>query len=240
MARLAKGQAFSVYTEPSFQFWYEEKWYTEQGAKTILESGTKEDIATLRSEYTRMRDVAQKRIKRLAKTFPESKAYQQNKAGFAKLRDLDAKNLAKAFSQLAKFVKASTSTVTGQRKAQEKTTATLNKAVGAGSESEDGKTQAGVTKENYWRVMRILEAVRQQKLATIYGSDRIVTLAETTLSMSQDQFDAVIDNLDSFLKNTDTLDVDLEVYMHKKKIKDSQKIDIDDFMEKMGYKTVSE
>ena len=238
MARLPKGQAFSVYTEPSFQFWYDEKWYTEQGAKTILESGTKDDISALRSEYTRMRDVAQKRIKRLAKQFPESKSYQENKEGFAKLRDIEPQNLAKAFTKLAKFVKASTSTVTGQRKAQEKTTATLNKAVGAGSEKEDGKIQAGVTKENYWRVMRILEAVRQQKLATLYGSDRIVTLAETTLSMSEDQFDKILDNLESFLKNTNTLDVDTEVYMHENKIEDSQSIDIDDFMEKMGYKTV--
>ena len=240
MARMPKGQAFSVYTEPSFKFWFDEKWYTEQGAKTILESGTKDDISTLRSEYTRMRDVAQKRIKRLAKQFPESKAYQQNKAGFDRLRDIEPQNLAKAFAKLAKFVRASTSTVTGQRKAQEKTTATLNKAVGAGSESADGKTQAGVTKENYWRVMRILEAVRQQKLAAIYGSDRIVTLAETTLSMSQDQFDKILDNLDSFLKNTDSLDVDLEVYMQENDIKDSQRIDIDDFMAKMGYKTVAE
>lgn len=235
MARIPKGQSFSVYTEPSFQFWYDEKWYTEQGAKTILESGTKEDISTLRSEYTRMRDVAQKRLKRLAEKYPESKAYQQNKGGFAKLRDIAPQNLAKAFSQLSKFVRASTSSVTGQRKAQEKTTATLNKAVGAGSKGADGKKQAGVTKENYWRVMRILEAVRQQKLATIYGSDRIVTLAETTLSLSQDQFEQIIDNLDSFLKNTDILEVDLAVYMHDNNIDEAQSIDIDDFMTKMGY-----
>lgn len=240
MARLPKGQSFSVYTEPSFQFWYDEKWYTEQGAKTILESGTKDDIATLRSEYTRMRDVAQKRIKRLAEKFPESKAYEKNKGGFAKLRDIEPRNLAKAFAQLAKFVRASTSTVTGQRKAQEKTTATLNKAVGAGSKDANGNKQAGVTKENYWRVMRILEAVRQQKLATVYGSDRIVTLAELTLSMSQDQFDAIIDNLDSFLQNTDTLEADLKVYMHENGIEESQSIDIDDFMAKMGYGDESE
>ena len=133
-------------------------------------------------------------------------------------------------------MRAKTSTVTGQRRAQEKTIDTLNKAVGAGSKSADGKKQAGVTKENYWRVMRVLEAVRQQKLATVYGSDRIITLAETTLSMSQDQFEQVIDNLDSFLQNTGTLDVDLEVYMHDNKIDDAQSIDIDDFMDKMGYR----
>lgn len=222
-------------TDPSFQFLYEDKWYTEQGAKTILESGTKDDISVLRSEYTRMRDVAQKRIKRLGEKFPESKAYQQNKMGFPKLRDISPKDLAKAFSQLAKFVKASTSTVTGQRIAQAKTTSTLNKAVGAGEDTGGGKKQAGVTKENYWRVMRILEEVRKQKLSTIYGSDTIVTLAETTLSLSQDQFEKVIDNLDAFLKNTDTLDVDLAVYMKENNIDDSQSVDIDDFMSKMGY-----
>lgn len=240
MARLPKGQSFSVYTEPSFQFWYDEKWYTEQGAKTILESGTMDDISTLRSEYTRMRDVAQKRIKRLAEKFPESKAYDKNREGFPKLRDIEPRDLAKAFSQLAKFVRASTSTVTGQRKAQEKTTATLNKAVGGGSKDANGKKQAGVTKENYWRVMKILEAVRQQKLATVYGSDRIVTLAETTLSMSQDQFDKILDNLGSFLENTNTLEADLAVYMHDNGIDESQSIDIDDFMDKMGYRDESD
>ena len=65
MARLPKGQDFSVYSSPSFQFWYEDKYYTVQGAETIMSIGTKDDIATMRAEYTRMRDVAQKRIKRL-------------------------------------------------------------------------------------------------------------------------------------------------------------------------------
>ena len=227
-------------TEPSFQFWYDDKWYTEQGAKTILESGTKDDISTLRSEYTRMRDVAQKRIKRLAKTFPESQTYQQHQEGFAKLRDIDPRNLAKAFSELSKFVRASTSSVTGQRRAQEKTIATLNKAVGAGTD-ESGYTQAGVTKENYWRVIKILNKVRKLKIARVYGSDKIVTLAETTLGFTNDQFDKVLDNLETFLDNANSLQADLEMYMAEKnkELKESgsdevmsyQKVDIDEFME---------
>lgn len=227
-------------SEPSFKFWYDEKWYTEQGAKTILESGTKEDIATLRSEYTRMRDVAQKRLKRLGQTYSESQTYQQKQAGFAKLRDIDQRNLAKAFSELAKFVRASTSTVTGQRRAQEKTTATLNKAVGAGTD-ETGYTQAGVTKENYWRVIKILNKVRKLKVARVYGSDKIVTLAETTLGFTSDQFDKVLDNLETFLDNANSLQADLEMYIAQKneELKESgsdevmsyQKVDIDEFME---------
>ena len=52
-------------TEPSFQFWFDEKWYTVQGAETMARIGTKDDYSTMKSEYTRMRDVAQKRLKRL-------------------------------------------------------------------------------------------------------------------------------------------------------------------------------
>ena len=241
MARMPKGQSFSAYTEPSFQFWFEDKWYTEQGAKTMIEAGTKDDIATLRSEYTRMRDTAQKRIKRLGKLYPESKAYQAHPEGFPKLRDIEPQNLAKAFSELAKFVRAKTSTVTGQRRAQEKTTNTLNEAIGAGQDDGSGKgtKQSPVTKDNYWRVIKILNGVRQMKIASVYGSDKIVTLADVTLGLSSDQFDQVMDHLEKFLDNIDSLGADLEIYrnsyMDEQDKKDLHRVDIDDFMEKMGY-----
>ena len=50
-------------TDPSFKFWFEEKWYTVQGAESMARLGTKDDLSTMRAEYTRMRDVAQKRLK---------------------------------------------------------------------------------------------------------------------------------------------------------------------------------
>ena len=50
------------------------------------------------------------------------------------------------------------------------------------------------------------------KIASVYGSDKIVTLAETTLGLSADQFDQVMDHLEKFLDNIDTLGADLEVY----------------------------
>ena len=234
MARLPKGQPFSVYTEPSFQFWFDEKYYTVQGAETMARLGTKDDLATMRAEYTRMRDVAQKRIKRLGKDFPESKAYSQHKEGFPKLRNMDPRDFAKAFSDLAKFVRAKTSTVTGQRVAQDKTIATLNKAIGA-DEGEEGlaKKQAKVTKQNYWRVIKILEESRRRKVT--YDSDKIVSLAETTLSFTQDQFDVVLDNLEKMVTNSDELEDSLSDYMKKRKIQDYQRVDVDDFIEQIGW-----
>jgi hypothetical protein len=75
------------------------------------------------------------------------------------------------------------------------------------------------------------------KLAKIYGSDKIVELAETTLGLNSDQFDKVLDNLEMFLDATEegTLQSDIEVYMAENDIKAYQRIDMDDFMSKMGY-----
>lgn len=178
----------------SFQFRFPDKYYTVQGAETLSRDAKDE----LRREYTRMRDVAQKRIKRLSDSdYADSKAFSAHAQGFAKLKDLDDADLPKAFQELYKFVKASTSTVSGQRRAQMKTISTLNRAIGA------GKEQPGVTKENYWRVIKILEETRKRKM--VYGSDKIVTLAEATMEMSNQKFNDVLDNLDRALRHADEI-----------------------------------
>lgn len=181
MANMAKAR---------FNFRYQPGYYTVQGAANLSDKA-------LRAEYTRMRDVAEKRIHRLEKTFAESKAFSQHKEGFPKLSELDPRDLTKAFADLAKFVGAKTSTVSGQREAQRKTMETLNRAVGAGPD------QAGVTKDNYWRVIKILEESRKRKI--LYGSDKVITLAEATMNFSNAQFNDVLDNLEKSLINADKL-----------------------------------
>lgn len=208
--------------------------YTISALETISRS-------ELRKEYTRMRDVAQKRVQRLQKEFPGSKASQKvvnlydNKgelkesySGFRKLKDLRDEDIAKGLSEMAKFVLAQTSTVTGQRRKQAKTISTLNKAIGAGTNG-----QAGVTKENYWRVIKILEEARRQKI--VYGSDKIVTLAESTMGLSQDQFDEIMDNLSKALENADDFSGSLEDYMDSKGINDYQIVDMSDFIKDTGW-----
>lgn len=227
-------------TDPSFSFWFDEKYYTVQGAKTMLR-GTKDDIATMRAEYTRMRDVAQKRIKRLGEMFPESKAYSGHRNGFPKLKDISPQDLPYAFTDLYKFVKAKTSTVTGQRAAQLKTMSTLNDAVGAGAKKgeppQDGsakqKTQAGVTKQNYWKVIKILEKARKNKAT--YGSDKIVTLAEETMVLTKRQFNVVLNHLDKLVNNADDFKDSLEIYMEKHNIKNYKKVPMSKFIEEIGW-----
>ena len=178
-------------TDPSFKFWYDEKWYTVQGAETMARLGTKDDLATMRAEYTRMRDVAQKRIKRLGKQFPESKAYQSHKKGFAKLKDLDPRDFPKAFAELAKFVKAKGSTVTGQKQIKAKTIKTWQ---------DQGLK---LNSKNYDKTIKILEEMRKQKI--VYGSDKAVELADSMLDLDDKQTNKWLDHLDTLLQHTDEL-----------------------------------
>ena len=178
-------------TDPSFKFWYDEKWYTVQGAETMARLGTKDDMSAMRSEYTRMRDVAQKRIKRLGKQFPESKAFQSHRQGFAKLKDLDPRDFPKAFAELAKFVKAKGSTVTGQKQIKEKTIKTWQ---------DQG---LNLNSKNYDKTIKILEEMRKQKI--VYGSDKAVELADSMLDLDDQQTNEWLEHLDTLLKHTDEL-----------------------------------
>ena len=178
-------------TDPSFKFWFDEKYYTVQGAETMARLGTKDDLSTMRSEYTRMRDVAQKRLKRLEKAFPETKAVQSHPQGFPKLKDLDPRDFPKAFSELAKFVKAKGSTVTGQKQIKEKTINTWQ---------EQG---LNLNQKNYDKTIKILEEMRRRKI--VYGSDKAVELADSMLDLDDQQTNDWLDHLDMLLQHTDEL-----------------------------------
>lgn len=178
-------------TDPSFKFGFDEKYYTVQGAETMARIGTKDDLATMRAEYTRMRDVAQKRLKRLEKAFPESKAVQSHPQGFAKLRDIDPRDFPKAFAELAKFVKAKGSTVTGQKQIKEKTIKTWQ---------DQG---LNLNEKNYDKTIKILEEMRRRKI--VYGSDKAVELAESMLDLDDQQTNEWLDHLDYLLRHTEEL-----------------------------------
>lgn len=178
-------------TDPSFRLLYPENYYTVQGAETVLRTGTKDDIAAMRSEYTRMRDAAQKRLHRLEKSFPESKAVQQHPQGFRKLKDMDPRDLPKAMAELKKFMTAKSSTVTGQKQIKQKTIDTWN------------KQGLKLTSKNYDTAIKILEEMRKRKMT--YGSDKVVQLAETMMNMNERQTNDWLNHLDTALENVDKI-----------------------------------
>lgn len=197
-------------TDPSFKFWFDEKWYTVQGAETMARIGTKDDMSTMRSEYTRMRDTAQKRLKRLAKQFPESKAVQTHPKGFPKLKDLDPRDFPKAFSELAKFLRAKGSTVTGQRQIKEKTMKTWQ---------DQGLP---VNEKNYNAVIKVLEEARNRKI--VYGSDKMVEFAETMMERSSLEQEMWLAHLDELLPRIDDI----------QEIPDLKGYDFDEILEMLG------
>lgn len=200
-------------TDPSFKFWFDEKYYTVQGAETMARLGTKDDINTMRSEYTRMRDTAQKRLKRLAEQFPESQAVKSHPQGFPKLKDIDPRDFPKAFSELAKFVKAKGSTVTGQKQIKEKTIKTWQ---------DQG---LNLNQKNYDKVIKILEEMRRQKI--VYGSDKAVELADSMIGLDDQQTNAWLDHLDILLRHTDDLE-------ELREIRELRGFDFDEILKLLG------
>lgn len=206
------------------------------------ESMIRDDLDAMRREYTKMRDIAQKRIKRMSKTeFRESETYKQNKDGFKKLRDIpNLGSFAKAFSELSKFVNYKGSTLKGQKEMKAKTSATLNKSIGAKPESlkdeeeeEQNYSKYSVNPKNYWRVVKILNEARKMKIT--YDSETMVELAELTLGLSSDQFDTILDNLSTFLEHSSLFETALHSYMNKYDVDSFQEVDIKDLKEKTGW-----
>ena len=184
----------------------------------------REDPSAMRKEYTRMRDIAQKRIKRMGEAYEWTKTYKSHSEGFQKLKDIAPEDFAKAFSELSKFVNAKISTVAGQRSAQRKTTETLNKAVGQ---------EGAVNSKNYKRVVTILDEARKKKIT--YDSDKIVQLADATLPLTNTQFDDVLDNLDAMLLHSSEVAESLSSYISINNLSGYTVVNIDDFREQTGW-----
>lgn len=173
-----------------FSFKFSDEWYTVQGAETALH-GDKSNLKVLKEEYTRMRDVAEKRLKRLGENFSESKAYREHRDGFSKIGEIDPRDLPKAFSDVAKFLKAKASSASGQREIRRKTIETWQ---------EQG---LNLNQKNYDKAIRILEELRKRKL--VYGSDKVVELADSMLELDDQQTEQWLDHLDILMEHTDEL-----------------------------------
>lgn len=151
------------------------------------ESMYHDDPSAMIDEYNRMRDIARKRLNRLRESeYNWTEA--SKKINAPALKNMDIRDLPKAFSELSKFLSAKSSTVSGQREIERKTRSTLNDAIGS----------KGVTHANYPRVIKILQEARRMKIT--YDSAKMVELANTTLTLSDSAFDAVLDNLDTAIQ----------------------------------------
>jgi len=81
----------------------------------------KVDEKELRKEYTELRDIAQKRLKRLMKEDPDNKTLTYHPEGFDKLSEIKTpEQLRLALSELSRFINTESSTIAGQKKINER------------------------------------------------------------------------------------------------------------------------
>ena len=162
--------------------------YTLQALESIARGANKDDWSAIRTEYTRLRDIAHKRLDRQGKSeFAGSAAYQAHKGDFPKLKDLKPADIPAAMADMVKFLNAKTSTVSGQRSQREKTIKAWN---------DKG---LNLTTKNYDKVMSVMKEMRSRKI--LYGSDKVVSVVETVMNKGWD-FSQVINspNLAGMLK----------------------------------------
>ena len=172
-------------------FSWDPETYTVQALESIARGANRDDWSAIKAEYTRLRDIAHKRISRLGKSeFKKSAAYTSHKGDFPKLRDLDPRDIPAAMAEMAKFLQAKTSTVTGQRSRRSKTIKAWQ---------EQG---LDLNEKNYNKVMALLKEMRSRKI--LYGSDKVITLVETSMQKGWN-FNNVLKagQLDKLLANAD-------------------------------------
>ena len=104
---------------------YDKSWYTPQNIKQQIKAGKEKEV---RAEYTRLRDISQKRLKRLkAAGYEDTQLYKQNAKRFKELKDIKSQSeLSRRLSDLSRFIDYKGSTVTGQKQIMKKSLKTLH------------------------------------------------------------------------------------------------------------------
>lgn len=96
-----------------------------------LVKAEKYDDKLLRSEYTRMRDIAQKRLKRLAASDEGKYVAEMHPEGFPKLKDMTGRaDLVKALTEVSRFLTAKRSSLSGMKESISKTIDSIKEETG--------------------------------------------------------------------------------------------------------------
>lgn len=148
----------------------------------------------VRAEYTRLRDIAQKRLKRLkAAGMEETETYRRNYAHYKTLKEIKSDyELAGRLSDLARFVKAERSTVSGQREIKKKSIQTLK---------EHG--YEGITQGNFDTFADFMQEYKDSLLDMEYDSGDAVDLYSIVVKHKLDP-EKVMEDFEWWLENLET------------------------------------
>lgn len=209
-------------TKARFSFMYQEEFYQTQQLENYAAIATRDDWRALKEEYTRMRDTAQKRLKRLQKSeFSKAKAVTDRPGGFPKLSELRQEDIPYAMNDLFRFLQAKTSTVSGQRSRMEKTIQTFKEA------------GIVISPKEYPSFIRVLERMRKHKL--FYDSEHAKQVTEFMLSTNKIDKRLLTSKkrLSTLLKHANDIDkLSKKVTKHKGKM---LAVDMDKALKEIGW-----
>ena len=175
---------------------YSEDFYQPSAIRNYMREGGKEAEAAVRKEYTRLRDIAQKRLKRMGETmWADTQTYQRNVNHYPKLKDIQSQSeLAARLSDLSRYIEAQTSTISGMEQQMKKSLKTLH---------ENG--YMFVTRENYLDFGKFMEEYRFQIQDEEYDSG---DAAETygVLEKHKISVELIKNDFEYWIANRETLD----------------------------------
>lgn len=168
---------------------YDKTWYLP----TNLTRELKSDPGAVRKEYTRLRDIAQKRLKRFeAAGLTNTQAYRKNVKHYPLLKDIKSDyELAGRLSDLERFISAKAGSVSGQRAIRKKSIATLH-----------DNDYTFVNEENFDDFTDFMESYRDQLYDMEYDSGDAADLFGVVVKQKIDP-EKVKKDFDFWLENID-------------------------------------
>lgn len=165
----------------------------------------------LRKEYTRQRDIAQKRLKRLQQSeYSGSTAAHKFPDGIPKLRELKSKeDIVFAFYEIQAFNESPYSTIKGQKTSRSKTIDTIKRHYPA----------SNINDSNFDVFTKVMNALRVNRLEKLFGSNRAVALFTVLTEKKIKNLNPILSNPASmawWLENLENLEaVELPKGKHK-------------------------
>lgn len=143
------------------------KWAEDDYIQNATDLFREHDIKEVRAEYTRLRDIAQKQVKRMAKSeWTWTDVYKQHEDGFPKLSDIKTKGqLAAALADVSMFVGAKTSSISGLKEQRKEAIKSLHK-----------HGYDFVNEKNYKDFHMFMENYTSKEKAKIYDSKRVAAV----------------------------------------------------------------
>lgn len=148
----------------------------------------------IRSEYSRLRKIANQRLKALGNYYPESKIYQKYNGQFITLREMDSVNeIAYRLSDMIRYLHTEAGTVTGLKRIRNEILDKLH---------EQGYNF--VTKSNFLEFTEFMDTLDTQARNMRYDSERLVDLFEIT-HKKKIPTDVVKRDFEYFMDNKDKI-----------------------------------